>query len=342
MKTAIIYTSKHGTTEKVACSIAEKIKKSHEVELFSLKKNPKPDISGFELVVLGSSIYAGQASGKIKAFCKANESVLLQKKTGLFVCGMEPDKEKQHKELKDAYPEALHNKAIATEFLGGAFLFEKMNLFERMIIKKIAKTTTSVERIGWEAVDEFIGKLINRMKTHIALLRGINVGGQNIIKMEALKQCFVSIGFSDVKTYIQSGNVMFKTPDIDKMKITETIENQLLKTFSIEIKTLILTADELVKIVENAPVNFGSEPEKFRYDVWFLLPSITADKIVSSVHLREGIDSSQAGENAIYTSRLASELGKSYLSKIIQTPLYKHITVRNWNTTTKLYNLIDK
>jgi len=127
--------------------------------LFSLKKNPNPDISEFETVILGTSIYAGQASGKMKAYCKANESVLLQKKTGLFVCGMHPDKEQQEKELKDAYPEILQEKAVATGFLGGEFLFEQMNFFERLIIKKIAKTTTSVHQIDWEAVDEFVGKL---------------------------------------------------------------------------------------------------------------------------------------------------------------------------------------
>ena len=159
MKTAIIYASKYGTTENVASSIAEKLKDTNEIELFSLKKNPNPDISGFELVILGSSIYAGQASKKMKTFCRANESVLLQKKTGLFVCGMHPDKEQQAKELQDAYPEALQKNASATGFFGGAFLFEKMNFVERMIIKKIAKTTTSVQQINWEAVEDFVGKL---------------------------------------------------------------------------------------------------------------------------------------------------------------------------------------
>jgi len=155
MKAAIIYVSKHGATEKVASSIAEKL----SGELFSLNKNPNPDISGFETVILGSSIYAGQASGKMKAFCKANESVLLQKKIGLFVCGMQPDKEQRDKELKDAYSEALHEKSIASGFLGGEFSFEKMNFFERLIIKKIAKTTESVQQIDWDAVDDFVKKI---------------------------------------------------------------------------------------------------------------------------------------------------------------------------------------
>ena len=159
MKTAIIYTTKYGTTAKVAGSIAEKIGEAHEVTVISLKKHPKPDISGFEMVILGSSVYMGKASGKMKTFCKENETVLLQKKIGLFVCGMHPEKEQQHKELKEAYPELLQQSAVATCFFGGAFIFEHMNIIERAIIKQIANTTTSIELINWEAVDEFIGKI---------------------------------------------------------------------------------------------------------------------------------------------------------------------------------------
>jgi len=147
MKTAIIYDSKYGTTEKVAGSIAEKLMETNEVECFSLKKNPNPDISGFEVVILGTPVYAGQPSKKMKAFCKINEPVLLEKKTGLFVCGMEPYREKRENELKAAYPITLQEKALAAAFLGGAFLFEQMNFFERLIIRKIAKTNKSVQRI---------------------------------------------------------------------------------------------------------------------------------------------------------------------------------------------------
>ena len=159
MKTAIIYTSKHGTTEKIVASIAEKLKITNEVEVFSLKKTPNPDISRFDTVILGSSIYAGQASRKMKAFCRTNESVLLQKKIGLFVCGMEPDQAKREQELKDAYPEELSKRAATTGFLGGEFQFERMNFFERLIIKKIAKTKESVSLVDWEAIDLFVKKL---------------------------------------------------------------------------------------------------------------------------------------------------------------------------------------
>ena len=176
----------------------------------------------------------------------------------------------------------------------------------------------------------------------IALLRGINVGGKNSVKMERLKQVFDDMGFSDVKTYIQSGNVIFQTPESDKLKLTDRIEKQLQNNFSAEIKTLVLTADDLAEAVENAPENFGTDPERFRYDVWFILPPTTVNDIVSNLHLREGVDFLQAGKNVIYTSRLTSQMGKSYFSKIAQMQFYRNLTIRNWNTTTTLLELTNK
>jgi uncharacterized protein (DUF1697 family) len=176
---------------------------------------------------------------------------------------------------------------------------------------------------------------------YIALLRGINVGGKNIIKMEQLKKVFEEMEFSDVKTYIQSGNVIFRTLESDTLKLTDRIENQLQKNFSSEIKTLVLTADDLTDTVENAPENFGTEPEKFRYDVWFLLPPTTVSDVVSNLRLREGVDFLQVGKNVIYTSRLTSQMGKSYFSKIMQTKIYKNLTIRNWNTTITLLKLTN-
>jgi uncharacterized protein (DUF1697 family) len=159
--------------------------------------------------------------------------------------------------------------------------------------------------------------------------------------MEQLKQMFNDMGFSEVKTYIQSGNVIFRTSESDKLKLTYRIENQLQKYFSVEIKALVLTADDLAKTVENAPENFGTEPEKFRYDVWFLLFPTKVNDVVSNLRLREGVDFLQVGKNVIYTSRLTSQMGKSYFSKIMQTQISKNFTIRNWNTTKTLLELTN-
>jgi menaquinone-dependent protoporphyrinogen oxidase len=159
MKTAILYFSKHGTTEKVAQAIADKLRETSEVELFSLRKNPTPNVGEFDRVVLGSSVYMGQSSKTMKAFCKQNESDLLQKKIGLFICGMHPNKAEQEKELREAYPQVLQENAAAIDFLGGEFLFESMNFFERFIARMIAKTKTSVHQINWNGIDDFVKKL---------------------------------------------------------------------------------------------------------------------------------------------------------------------------------------
>ena len=159
MKTAIIYASKYGTTEKVAHLIAESLKEIGEVSLISLAKKSTENINSYDKVILGTSVYAGSSSRKMKLFCIENQDVLLQKPLGLFVCGMEPSEEKRQLEIQNAYPDYLLEKAQAATFLGGEFLFEKMNFLEKMIIKKIAKTTTSVSNIDYAEIQAFAGKM---------------------------------------------------------------------------------------------------------------------------------------------------------------------------------------
>jgi menaquinone-dependent protoporphyrinogen oxidase len=159
MKTAIIYVSKHGTTEKVARKIAEK-SGSHEVSFFNLKTDKNPDITPFDEIILGTPVYAGTPSKRMQTFIKNHAYILTAKRVGLFVCGMEPNREKQQQELENAYPLSLKQQAVAKHFLGGEFLFEKMNFFERAIIKRIAKTDKSVSRIDEDGIGKFVTDFI--------------------------------------------------------------------------------------------------------------------------------------------------------------------------------------
>ncbi len=160
MKTAIIYASKYGTTENVAREIGKKLQGTTDIEFFSLKSDPVPDIRDFDTIVLGTSIYAGKPLSKMTAFCDANEAILSEKRLGLFVCGMEQSPEGRKRETEAAYPEALRNKAVAVAFLGGEFLFESMGFFPRFIAQKIAKTKTSVSQIDTAGIDDFVRKLL--------------------------------------------------------------------------------------------------------------------------------------------------------------------------------------
>lgn len=182
------------------------------------------------------------------------------------------------------------------------------------------------------------------MKTiqYLALLRGINVGGKNIIKMADLKSCFEEMGFSNVVTYIQSGNVLFESVSKDKEALTKKIEAGLSKTFKYEARLVIISHKELKEIVNEAPRGFGKQPDKFRYDVIFLKEPLTPKEAMKSVKVKEGVDSAHAGKDALYFSRLIAKASSSYLTKIIGMPVYQNMTIRNWNTTTKLLALMEK
>lgn len=177
---------------------------------------------------------------------------------------------------------------------------------------------------------------------YLALLRGINVGGKNIIKMTGLRACFEEIGFSDVATYIQSGNVLFRSTEKDRRKLESQIEEELSRTFRYSSVVVVVSHRELQKIVKSAPRGFGSQPDTYRYDVAFLKEPLTPAKVMEQVSLKEGVDQAYAGKLAFYFSRLTSRAVQSRLNRIASLPIYKYMTIRNWNTTTKLLALLEK
>ena len=177
---------------------------------------------------------------------------------------------------------------------------------------------------------------------YLALLRGINVGGNNIIKMADLKACFENMGFTEVVTYIQSGNVLFRSAEKDKTKLTRKIEQVLSERFSYKSRLVVVAHKELKKVVVGAPKGFGKELDKYRYDVIFLKEPLTPGEAMKNVSIKEGIDSAYAGASVLYFSRLTSKASQSHLTKIIKLPVYQNMTIRNWSTTTRLLALMEK
>lgn len=158
MKTAIIYASKHGTTEKVAGIIRDGLSEQ-DVQLISLNNHQHPELSQFDTIVVGGSIHEGRLSGKVKDFMKEHTVTLLQKRLALYMCGSN-EKELQ-KEFETEFPELLRNHAISKQLVGGEFIFENMNFFEALITRKIAKVTTSVSKLKHDAIEQMITDLKN-------------------------------------------------------------------------------------------------------------------------------------------------------------------------------------
>lgn len=178
------------------------------------------------------------------------------------------------------------------------------------------------------------------MMSYLALLRGINVGGKNPIKMPALKACFEGSGFENVSTYIQSGNVLFEAADRRSVQLTRRIEEMLAEAFDYVPTVVVRNRKQMRAIVEGAPKGFGADPKKHRYDVIFLKEPLTATAAMKHLPTNPAVDQAHAGTGVLYVSRLIAKATQSRLNKIVSSPIYPSVTIRNWNTTTRLSELM--
>ncbi|RPH32749.1 MAG: flavodoxin [Bacteroidales bacterium] len=156
MKTLIVFASSHGTTEKVANIIKEKLD-STTVQTYNLKYKPKIDLSDYETIIIGSSIHAGSIQSDIKKFIKDNTISLMQKRVSLYLCCM--DEKKEQEEFNNNYPELLRNHSVYNAIVGGEFLFEKMNFFERFLVRKISGVSSTVSKLRIEEIDNLVNTL---------------------------------------------------------------------------------------------------------------------------------------------------------------------------------------
>lgn len=177
------------------------------------------------------------------------------------------------------------------------------------------------------------------MTIYIALLRGINVGGKNIIKMADLKQMFEAMGFCKVKTYIQSGNVLFKSNE-DEELLRKKIEHEIEVTFGFSVIVILRTAAELEQIIENCPFSkdaileaeLSSEGESLYVSLLTHTPSqekieyLKAYKSEKEEYQIKGREVFLLFRHSIRKSKLANNLHK------LDVPA----TVRNWKTINKL------
>ena len=176
---------------------------------------------------------------------------------------------------------------------------------------------------------------------HVALLRGINVGGRNKVPMKDLLAC-VDAGddYADVATYIQSGNVVFTTENTDLRVMEIDLEVRIQDRFGFPVPVVVRSLAEMTATVESAPAWFGGPDH--RCDVIFLKHPLTADDAFDALPSpREGVDHWGKGPaGCLYASRLTAQATKSRLGQVAASPIYPAITIRNWNTTTKLQSLL--
>ncbi|MFC4714279.1 DUF1697 domain-containing protein [Planococcus dechangensis] len=174
---------------------------------------------------------------------------------------------------------------------------------------------------------------------YTALLRGINVGGNNKIDMKQLKSAFEQSGMDSVKTYINSGNIVF-TDERPKEEVAAVLEAAIINSFGLRIKVLVYSLDQFRLIAEAVPKEWTND-DQLKSDVLFLWEEIDSEAVLDQLPLKPEIDRIQYVPGAILWSVDRNKVTKSGMAKIVGTKLYKLMTIRNVNTVRKLHALMS-
>ena len=179
------------------------------------------------------------------------------------------------------------------------------------------------------------------MNTYISLLRGINVSGQNKIKMAELKSLYESLSFENVTTYIQSGNVVFKSSNYVQA-IKESIEAAIKEHFNLEVPVMVITHHQLEKVANNLPfdgIDIAQEGSKII--IFFLSNDVSIDQRETIEPYLTKSEQLVMGKGVLYLY-CPEGSGKSKLTnKLIETKLKLTSTARNIKTVNKLLSLSD-
>lgn len=174
---------------------------------------------------------------------------------------------------------------------------------------------------------------------YAALLRGINVGGNNKIDMKLLKKAFEQTGLKAVVTYINSGNVVFTDSEHTKPELAALIEKAIYTDFQLDIKVLIRSIREYDSMMEGLPEDWKNDGDT-KCDVLFLGEEIDREALMAEIGAKPQIDTVIYTPGAILWSVAKRNVTKSGLMKLAGSSLYKSMTVRNVNTARKLYEIM--
>lgn len=176
---------------------------------------------------------------------------------------------------------------------------------------------------------------------YVAFLRGINVGGKNKVKMETLREICGSLGFQNVKTYINSGNVVFETSKTGDKKLAAKIESAIEKEFSLSIRVMVRSISEIEEIIKNNPFDGQFENDKDLH-VFFLDEALPKEKQEQLLANNSEKEMFAIGKREIYcllrVSVLDSLMGRDYIGKKLKVSA----TARNWRTVNKILELGKK
>ncbi len=176
--------------------------------------------------------------------------------------------------------------------------------------------------------------------TYIALLRGINVGGNKKVEMSKLKTVFEDLGFANVTTYINSGNVIFDCPQTNAITLDSKIEEGIDKSFGFSVPVVIRTAQNIQVLAKAVPARWKNDSEQ-KTDILFLWEKFDSKETINLIKINPDVDELIYLPGAIIWHLNKKYYTKSGMHKFIGTEVYKNMTARNINTVRKLSTLLS-
>ena len=179
------------------------------------------------------------------------------------------------------------------------------------------------------------------MKRYIALLRGINISGKNKIPMAELKTGFAEAGYTEVTTYLNSGNVAFDSDAEDKGSISENITAMIKDRFKLDIPVLVILQEELADILANAPKWWGSDDKDIYDNLIFMFPSVDYDRLYSALgEPKAEYEKVFNYRNAVFWSFVRKDYRRTnWWAKTAGEAVGREITIRTAGTVRKLAKL---
>lgn len=178
------------------------------------------------------------------------------------------------------------------------------------------------------------------MNTFVALLRGINVGGNAKVPMATLKKEFESLGYVNVLTYINSGNIIFQTSETSHSKIEGVVEKKLTKTFGFQIRVVVRDKKNIQLLCAEIPKDWANNSET-KTDVLFLWEEFNKKEVIELIGINPEVDQVLYSDGAVVWHIDRKHYSKSGMRKFIGTKVYKNMTARNINTVRKLGEIMN-
>lgn len=179
------------------------------------------------------------------------------------------------------------------------------------------------------------------MKRYIALLRGINISGKNKVPMAELRKCFEALDFMEVKTCLNSGNVIFSCKNTEAAELANRIERMIQHQFSLNIPVFVIPQEELADILRHAPDWWGTENQEIYDNLIFILPPATFPDIYHEIGApKEGLEQIQEYQSVVFWSFSRKDYQKtSWWPKTASVPLGSKLTIRTANTIRKIVKM---